>query len=999
MPFDYHYDFKSERKISNWRILHEDEECFKITAELDSEGGNVLFLFPASGTSFYAATTPRIVRLTVNGQFYDASKASPAYIGYACSRMGLKITLRYGKNELIAEGTKESEYSQDSFQSFSLIEAQRKVVVPSVWKSCITVPKKNSSVNIRKIDIANFTPGIGCKTTPGRFGFSKGNGLSDCGMPTLGNIDKMYLCGHPKYRKPFRWNYSTLPEGASRHGSFSTAEHGIEDDKIEINHLGFRWAAKFGAVDYVCTGSLASPGVISECSSGVMRLSDLEYAGNYQYMMIPRLDGRLEISTLRDVKDLTMGENFLLLFGCTEFPDIPLLLVFQSQPEGLEFQFDQRTNRLSEIRFHHCELMITATPFGLESFEPIPPDDEDYLRRASARCRFWSRALLAYPIRCEEYFRNDETAKKTTVVQKFSYRMIEDEWGTEALKLAPLPPMTSLCGMLESVDTEDFAFPTKYGYLRGAYGEMSSYTLPYMPSARKFPLRDTTNTALNELLKNGLQSYFDFEAHFPETTQSYPFAGALMEPYAFATTLMNFMDESDREYLRKLAGERLKEACKPLRTYDYPVIDHGEFMQNMPDDEAVLKIYGNPEMAYCKLWNWYERTEPFTGVKYHICYLNLGYFSSGRIKQGTPEEIAAFKIPLTENDWGAGLTFYYMYLCALASGDFSPVQENWPLLNSVYSFFEKMHDWACLSSGVMENGYSWVEGANYGLYTPFVNMARALGDGEAYGRAQYMAAKQFALRMSVLRSAKHYFCKYYNVEPWFIIKHFLDESNPEAQHQGVPKAQELDAQRLWKHSGYSFTTEGLYPEIFDAMRDFQAEDATSFMKKLQNMLRNMPKNVSNDWGQTHKTATLLIYMALNPDCNSQTLKEEIEFARKNLSLMARWRGIHIFSRRLPENYLETQLLAWDAMKKHPLWLEHWQDARIESAEWNGHEAVVTFCSGKFPLIRFGFRDKPERITLNGEDIPGVFPDAHTLEIRPCHTGKLVLLYPKIEIPT
>lgn len=992
MPQDtaYYYDFNAEQAISDWSIVARRKSAFTIQSTVQSEGGDFLLLFAMPSSFLIDQSLPRIQEMEINGKRFDLDKdGHTAYIGLNAIRYGLEVQLQNGSNEFLASGSGSVEKLFELVR-ISLGKTLSTVKPPPPLRTCREFPLKQYPLQQTEYNLGGFTPGIGCQPGIGRFGFSKGDGLLDCAMPTLGNIDKMYLCGHPQYQKPFRWNYSTLPAGAARHGSFPPANHGIDEDEIQINHLSVRWAAKFGNTHFACTYSLASPGIITESDSGIMRISDLEFAGNYQYMLIPRANGELEISSIREVNELDMGENFLLLFGCTEFPDLPLLLVFQNQPDRLKIKFNPRNKRLSEIVFHNCPLIITATPFGIESFQPLKPDDDKFLHRAVDRCRFWSRALLAFPTHCKEYFRNDEQNRKTRIIQRFSYRMIKDAWGTTALPMAPLPPMTSLCGILETEASEDFQFPGKYGYLRGAFGDSSAYTLPYMPSARKFPLRDLSNSEPDELLNYGLRDYLEFAASFPETTQAYPYAGSLLEPYALPTTMMNFMNGTEREILRKRVAERMKGVCDPERSYDYPVIDWSVMMKTNPDELGVKKIYSDASMKQLKLWNWYRRTEPFTGIQFHICYLNVGFFSSGLIKSGTREEIAGLKIPLIENDWGAGLTFYYLYLAALASGDFSPIRAHWKLLNSVYSFFEKTHDWACLGSGYSDNAILWVEGANYGIYTSFINLAQAMDDQDAYQRAQYMAAKQFALRMSVVRAARHYFCKYYNVEPWDSLKLFLEEATPCMQHQGVPK--ELEKYRFRRDGVYNLTTEGLYPEFFTGMRQFQPEMAENLMRKLHTFLHDDSRKPSELlWSDVQQTASLLIDMALNPAVDSQMLRDEIDYARKKGNLMEKWRGIHIFSRCLPKNYLESQLLAWNAMKNHPLWLEHWQDVKIDSADWDGSAAIIHFQAGKAPLLRLGFRKMPVKISLNENALIGE-RNAQTLTLRPPGSGILLLAY-------
>ena len=85
--------------------------------------------------------------------------------------------------------------------------------------------------------------------------------------------------------------------------------------------------------------------------------------------------------------------------------------------------------------------------------------------------------------------------------------------------------------------------------------------------------------------------------------------------------------------------------------------------------------------------------------------------------------------------------------------------------------------------------------------------------------------------------------------------------------------------------------------------------------------------------------------------------------------MQRWRGIHIFSRRLPQNAWETQARAWNEMKKHPIWLTLWRNVLIHSAEWTGTEAKIAFeITGENAFIRAGYKKKPLKVYLDGKEI-------------------------------
>ena len=963
--------------LDQWHILSLNENNFHLEAVIPLEkAGRYTLLYLLLG-SRRSDGYPFPEKVTLNGKELDmVREADFAYCVSGRLQSSVEVECIAGDNLLSVSG---SGYAPDmaNFLKFDLIPCMEKEEKVPPFRKLFDAGKADFSdfeemPDMEKPDLSAYREGCGTAPAPGRFAFQKGDGVLDCAMPVLGLVDKWYLNGHARYDKSFRWLYSTLPEGAPLHGSRYPADTEIGEDQIRVNPLSVHWEAAFGKEKFACTYSLGTPAILTEYSGNVMRLSRLQYAGSYRYILIPRKNGKMEICDLESVQDLSMGENFLLLFGCGQFPDIPLLLVFTKQPSSMEIRRTS-TGQLSSLTFGNCSSLLTATPFGLESFDPLQADDTAFLERAVARCRFWSRAFLAYPVECKEYYKNDPERQETQIVEQFSYRILEDEWGTEPLKIAVLPPSAVLSAKDLQCDpgNRDLEFPTKYGPLYGRAGDTNSYTLPFMPlQNRPFPLEDDVSGKIREKLSEGFDSYWDLVDSYPDTVQAYPYAGALMEPYAYASPMMHFLDESRREKVRKRLGERLKTACDINHSYDYPVIHHSYMMRTMPDDAMLKKIYEDPEMAHKTLWNYYERTEPFTGIGYHVCYLNVSMLHGNAVKEGTPEEIRKLKIPLIENDWGCGLTFYYMALSYLACGDSSAIRENWSTLCSIFSFFEKMLDWACMGTGYSDNAILWVEGANYGAFNSFIRLAEIVGDNNALERGRYIASKQFALRRAVIRSGAEFLWKYLGCSrPYYITKFLFEEALSTAAYTHIPTVDEND----FDYDGfYNLTTEGIYPELFDHMRSVMGQEWDLILHKLRQAIRRFPVSDGNDWIQMQVVSSLLTSMALDDRCSTETLMEWIHLAEEKNLLMKHWRGIHIYSRRLPENFFKCQLLAWDRMKNHKAWLLHWENIRIDTAKWlsSSSTAQVTFrsLSGK-GLLLLGIRSKPEKVLLNGKTIP------------------------------
>ena len=388
-----------------------------------------------------------------------------------------------------------------------------------------------------------------------------------------------------------------------------------------------------------------------------------------------------------------------------------------------------------------------------------------------------------------------------------------------------------------------------------------------------------------------------------------------------------------------------------------------------------------------------EHLKKMTGAEFKICYLMVYFFSTGKLKTGTKEEILNFKEPLIENDWGVGLTFYYLYLSCLAVGSFAEVRKNWDLLKQVYLFFELMHDWACMGTGYSDNGITWVEGANYGLFPAYIHMAEVAGDREARDFAVYNAAKQLALRLAIIRSSQIFFPQYFETEPWYCTKFFHEEATPDKAFQNVPP---LVENRMRRYAAYNFTTEGLYPEAYTGLRKFGGRSYDAVMDRVEYAIVNVPEKKPTPWAAMQQFAGMMTGYALDSQYPEEDFDRLLDHGLLNGLVMQEWRGIHVFSRVLPKNYFRCQLLAWRAMRNHPLWLEHWEEMRIDSAVWKDGKAQIRFTpSGNGPMkLICGVTVPPERVELDGQPVPcrEIRPGKIGIEVKT--GGQLLFVFPE-----
>ena len=576
--FQYTYDFTAEFLLEKLEKDSGGDRLYSGTVTVP-EAGRYVFLFH-----------PEMPVQEVNGAAIGDPSRS-LYYGCRCGRIGWNVDLDAGENRLtfrLASGEDIKSILEFCPPSFAPLTAKAEAAAP--YSSPFSMPEEPVFPPDRSVWEENrWNPGAGHGKSPGRFGFSKGDGLLDCAMTAFGLVDKMYLCGHPKYRKPHRWGYCVLP---GKEKAVLTGDH------IEVNQLAVKWESQGVRLHY----SLASAGIITECDTQDMKLSQLEFAGNYRYVLTSS-----RVCTLEEFRPEYMTENFLLLFGSTAFPDIPLLVCPDRRPEKLKIERNDR-GLLTAITFCGCRRMITATPFGMESPDPQTPDDRDFLTDGAGRCRVWSRAFMAFPADCREYFRNDPETRQCHITQIYSYRMLRDEWNTEPLMLAPFPPAAALSGTAQwQSDAVDLRFPTKYGPLYALSGNRSSYTLPMLPYRAEFPLSSPGSEAAARL-KEGTRDYFEFQEHFPPNVIAGGLFGAPYYRYSIPAMAFNFMDRRDMDRLTDRIRDVFAVTSDPDSRYisllgHYPTL----FFMKEHTRESRLKFYERPDVIRKSLKMTYRR--------------------------------------------------------------------------------------------------------------------------------------------------------------------------------------------------------------------------------------------------------------------------------------------------------------------------------------------------------------------------------------------------------
>ncbi len=940
MDFSYYYDFSHELTIKEWEKSYLSCDRMRWT-------GSLVLPQEKAGYFPYMALWPEYLTIEeINGRKVE-NRSRSLYIGLRCGRNAFPVLLSGGENRIEAVMKLPDDREAVLSGKFNFEMG----FVPDFEEGVKTAPYQAPAPSVEPISVRKSawkadltgTPGAGRAATPGRFGFAKGDGLLDYAISKFGLVDKMYLCGHPKHPAPYRWGYCVLPGDEDAHIDIADIrKHG---DEIRINQLAASWKSQNVLLEY----SLGSPGLYVSSPSKDMRLSQLEFAGSPQYVMTSE-----SVTDLDRFDPSSMKENFLLLFGSREYVEVPILVLLDRKPDRMEIT--RKGNRVSAITFRGCRRMITATPFGLEVLDPAAPSDTEFLKEALMRAKFWSRALLALPAECVDHFKIDEANRLCRITQKFTHKIFSDQWNTVPLKLAPYPPAAVLSGRGEfDPNAADLKFPTKYGDFLAVEGECSSYTIPLMPDDIRFPLEEEGGRAA-ELLNSGLKDYFDFQNHFADDIRPYAYIGSTLERWGFAAMLAHFMPDEYRKMLADKAGNSLDSVCDPEGTYTYLVTEHGHFGRaEEHSKKATIEYYDDPGMQRKKMKNYYHRKEPFTGVEYLICYLNVWWLR--RHGNLTDREIALFPQAYIENDWGLGISFYTLYTCALASGDFSQIRKHWDVLKKMYVYLDHYHDWACLSAGYSERGTTWCEGANYGAYTAFPRLAKAVGDTQAYEYGRYLAAKELALRMAIYRSSQNYFCKCYKVPPYGISKAFREEESPCFQFQGIP--QDLDRDRLRPGQLHTFITEGTFPELLRHFRQLLPDEHRDIIRRyLAQTLAPEWSKIKFFWFKKVTPTMILLELADDPAYPADKFLQAYEQTVRMDYLIGFRRDMDTFSTIQPERLYQAMILANFEARTQPLQLEHWEDMQIMKAchTKQGKVIIRYAVTGEKPILICRLKD-------------------------------------------
>ena len=175
-----------------------------------------------------------------------------------------------------------------------------------------------------------------------------------------------------------------------------------------------------------------------------------------------------------------MSENWILLVNnLSSGGDLPLELVFINAPEKIIFISGEKGTDQVKISFKDKgSKLFMLRPlkewrgllYQAQVLNGIPLNERE-AKRYIDQCRLWSRALMKYPVTFSEVFIRDPQDKNAIrCVDIYNYQEFKDEWKTEPITIAPLPPLATY-GLMKKYPGLEVISDAKNLGSRGIWGD------------------------------------------------------------------------------------------------------------------------------------------------------------------------------------------------------------------------------------------------------------------------------------------------------------------------------------------------------------------------------------------------------------------------------------------------------------------------------------------------------------------------------------------------
>lgn len=619
-----------------------------------------------------------------------------------------------------------------------------------------TAKKAAKIITELKKDMNGFTEGVSRGGSFGRFGwvtsanlgaYSSGDGLLANQVLSNGAIVRQYVMSidNPKDIYRINFNFSGNTDKAKAKKLFAEKDMG-KNVEIEFGYLPgmfyssktpdevkvktINWMHKKFSYknDFMLDMSLASPAILLESPLNKFELMDSK-SGAFTNIGYKNPDGQIVSANISGngiiydrKKDGDIGTNWIMLWcGKNSETDlaghkgnVPLEVIFQRHPNKIE-----RINDKVIISFSKTGALWLCTPYGTR-IQPTLNWKGLLPAKAALKADLFGKMALAYPVNCHEFYRYDKSKAQVEIINKYSYRLFEDnDWNIIPLKTVLIPPILSLM-MDNGFDAVmpgnlyDLEYPTLYGPLRGIRGSELTYSMPVpdIPLIKIGGNTEVDKDAVKSILKmtrhriHGVRSYLLEERSFYSWHSLRFFTGFIKQWY--------YLPKTYRGYLMKF--------------YERSIM-----MSSSYRDERV----------------WRSLIEPYSGLKY--------FYSFSILPRG-PGDTGVF------GDRGYGLGLHLLAIDRIIeySGNYDLLRKLWkdpvPLapgdavkdgeiitVDKMFGYLKNVHDWAYMFAGSNDCGDNGpvvdCTQATFAGHAAYMRMALKIGTEADIARGAYYLAK------------------------------------------------------------------------------------------------------------------------------------------------------------------------------------------------------------------------------------------------------------------
>ncbi len=565
-------------------------------------------------------------------------------------------------------------------------------------------PLPEEDANLFAPDSGGWYRGLG-KGDCGRFGWEFASGLL---VEDLGGTLRV-VKGDGEYA--FR------PADAAGRRDFTFAPSGVSSlsvgGLIGVNERPF---ARFD-------GSLAYPGTRWEFRDGRVRL---ELFGIASHVAIP-VGGAIRISDAREAPPppKLWDAPWMLLFRA-DGPCDPMLVTLSRRLETLEpiVEDDALAGFTLGASSGGVGMVCVTWPWGNAQANASGWVRGELPRDAAERVALWYPRAFTYPVSLNEIFRRSRDGARFEIVDRYSYRLTDDEWNTGKRPFAPVPPYAYFMkGMLfSSPDRLVDRLATRTGPYADVDGDTVRWSLPVpepdlslLPHTRGFEAYDRI---ANETFREGVKFSSGGGVRFEAVNKAYPgkasvpertnwnMHGALlgvcrMMPNPFG------LDAGNRKAYENRIAIRLLE---PLETH-------------------VFKM----------TTRW--RVDPMSGARYTI-YMNSPRDS---FADYSPETFGS-KFLYGDSNETIRMIAAALQMVADRHGQYGAAKANRETLFRHVASYAFVHDdWLNMSAGCIERGGSFtidMLNTEYGGMCSFARLAEICGDQDARVHFLFRAARR-----------------------------------------------------------------------------------------------------------------------------------------------------------------------------------------------------------------------------------------------------------------